>query len=115
MDTKKIDSRIDDVADDAEKTAGKAEDRGGETDRKGTDGLHAVEARGGGAAKVAGDRVEEAAEKVGHRIQEAGAKAAYVGHAITRKVVHEVQEAATKVEHRGQELVDKAARKLRGH
>ncbi len=114
MDTKKIDSQIDNAADKAKQTVGRIHDKGAEAGHTGPDGERTASARLGTVAKAVGDRVEETADKAGHAIEEVAAKAAHVAHEVAQKAAHKVKEAATKVQHRGQELVDKAADTLKG-
>lgn len=113
METKKMNSKIDDVANKAKQAATRAQDNGSEVARKSSDVVHAARAGVRGVAKTLSDGVEETAEKAGHGLKEVATKATDVVHEITQKVVHEAKEAATKIDHRVHALVDKAADKLK--
>ncbi len=113
METKKVNSKIDDVANKEKQAASGAQDKGREVVRKSTDVVHAGRAGARGVAKTPSDGVEETAEKAGHGIKEVATKATDVVHEVAQKVIHEAREAATKIDHRVHALVDKAADKVK--
>jgi len=109
METKKMNSKLDDVTNKAKQAASGAQDKGSEVARKSSDVVHAGRAGVRGVAKTLSDSVEETAEKAGHGIKEVASKATDDVHEVTQKVIHEAKEAATKIDHRVHALVDKAA------
>jgi hypothetical protein len=82
MDTKKLDSKIDDVAKKAEQVATAA----------------------GAAVKKGAHHLEEAAEKAGHAVDEVAVKVAHAAEETAQKVVNGAKEMASQVRHKGQEL-----------
>ena len=114
MQIKKVDAKIDAIANETKRLAAKADDAGFAAAEKMKDAAGDVAARLGGAAKKGERRVAEAAEKASHAVGKMAAKVVHGAHEAAQKVADGAKELAGKVEQRGRGSEDRGPGTRRG-